>query len=140
MLQRRALLFVPLMLCATRARAQTYRAHSIEVRRPWARPTAARLGTAYLTLSVEGVNLDRLTAAETPVAERVELRNEAGEPVWAIEVPPGELTTLAPGKSYLGLVALRRPLSEGEQFPLTLEFEVAGTLEVPVEVRQAPPR
>jgi len=110
MLRRRALLLLPLLLAAARARAQTYRAGSIVVRRPWARPTTARLGTAYLTLSVEGVNLDRLTAAATPVAERVELRNAAGEAVWAIEVFPGDLVTLAPGKPYLGLVSLRRPL------------------------------
>jgi periplasmic copper chaperone A len=138
MISRRCVVTAVLLLASHPTLAQSYAADPIRIEHPWARPTAARLGTAYLVLATKSDNSDRLVSAETPVAERVEFRSPAGEPVRVIEILPGEPTTLRPGKSYLALVGLRGPLTSGETFPLTLRFESAGEIAVTVQVEQAP--
>jgi periplasmic copper chaperone A len=138
MIPRRLALLAPLFVCATPALSQTYTQGAIEVEHPWARPTTAQLGTAYLVLRARGNNLDRLLAAETWIANHVELRNAAGEGVRAIEILPGGPTTLAPGHPYLALVALHKPLKAGEAFPLLLHFEAAGDITVTVRVEETP--
>ena len=48
---------------------------------------------------------------------------------------PGTTTRFQPGGRHVMLMGLRALLREGMQFPLTLAFEKAGTLSVPVIVR-----
>jgi len=136
---RRSLLAAPLLsLAAARARAHSYVLGPVEIGHPWARPTEARLGAAYCVLAIKGDAADTLGSAETPIAERVELRNAAGEAVHAIEIPPGRPVVLRPGKPYLALVGLKRPLKLGDSFPLTLRFDLAGEIAVTVLVENSP--
>jgi copper(I)-binding protein len=138
MLRRTLLIALSWTIAATTARAHSYVLGPIEIGHPWARPTDARLGTAYCVLAVKGDEADTLASAETPVAERVELRNAAGEAVYGIEIASGQPVVLRPGKPYLALAGLKRSLKLGDSFPLTLRFEVAGEITVTVLVENVP--
>lgn len=137
-MQRRALLIALLSSAATTAQAHSYVLGPVEIGHPWARPTETQLGTAYSVLAIKGDAADTLSAAETPIAQRVELRNAAGEAVHGIEIAPGRPVVLRPGKAYLALVGLKQPLKLGESFPLSLRFDVAGEITVTVMVENVP--
>lgn len=138
-MHRRALLIGLLSFApATAAHAHSYVLGSVEIGHPWARPTDAQLGAAYSVLAIKGDAADTLSAAETPIAQRVELRNAAGEALRGIEVAPKQPVVLRPGKAYLALVGLKQPLKLGESFPLTLRFDVAGEITVTVMVENVP--
>lgn len=116
---------------------------ALTVEAPWARASAgaARAGAAYLRIANAGPEDDRLVGVSAPVAERVELhthRMSGGvmrmRRVDAVAVPGGTSAELKPGGHHVMLIGLRAPLKEGETFPLTLIFEKAGTITVPVAV------
>lgn len=124
--------------------AQDANQTSIQIEDPWARPTAegAPVGAAYLTLTNSGTAPDRLVAAASPVAGRVELHTHLMEDgvmkmrrVEAIEVAPGTPTVLQPGGLHIMLIGLKSALNPGEQFPLALTLENAGKIEIEVPVR-----
>ena len=59
--------------------------------------------------------------------------------VDGIALAPKASVKMRPGMGYhLMLVGLKRPLKDGEAFPMTLEFERAGKVEVKVVVQAAP--
>ncbi len=63
-------------------------------------------------------------------------------PTEAVDVPAHGSVALAPQGTHIMLMDLPRPLVAGERFPLTLQFEQAGRIDVSVEVRApgaAPP-
>ena len=129
----------------------------------WARASAdgQANGAAYLTISGGGAD-DRLLAASVPssIAARTELHETvvadtggegAGEgmdgmesggemsmrPVTAIDVPAGGTVSLEPGGLHVMLLELAAPLTAGQTFELTLQFEQAGEQVVPITVRDA---
>ncbi len=115
---------------------------SVAVEKAWSRATAegASTGAAYLILKNAGP-ADRLVAASAPVAERVKLHIMSMEgnvmrmrELPAIEVPAQGTVELKPGGLHLMLVGLKQPLREGDRYLLTLKFEKAGTVQVPVTV------
>jgi len=55
-------------------------------------------------------------------------------PVEAVEITPGEPSVLQPGDLHIMLVGLTEPLVEGNSFPLTLNFERAGSIEVKIMI------
>ena len=87
---------------------------------------------------------DRLTAASSPVAKKVELHTMSMEgavmrmrPLAAIDIPAGQTVTLSPGGMHIMLLGLTQPLHQGQSFPLTLSFEHAGPLQVTVAIEKA---
>jgi periplasmic copper chaperone A len=116
----------------------------IQVRHPWSRATApgAKVAVGYMEIRNTGAQPDRLLAASTPLAQRVEMHvtQRDGEvmrmrQVKDFEIPARERIALRPGGSHLMLVDITRPLKKGERFPVTLRFERAGELQVEVEVQ-----
>ena len=109
----------------------------------FARAAAASGGAsaAYMTITTEGA-ADRLIAAASPAARKVELHTHTLDDqgvarmrqVQAIAVEPGESTVLRPGGLHVMLMGLTQELAEGGTVDLTLTFEQAGdvTLTVPV--------
>lgn len=97
-----------------------------------------------LTVANAGREDDRLIGAETPLAERVEIRANAGYGPdrrevalpRGVAIPAGETVILEPLGDHLALVGLRRPLAQGETFPLTLRFAHAGEVTVAGRVRR----
>jgi Uncharacterized protein conserved in bacteria len=97
---------------------------------------------AYLTIETGGAS-DRLVAAASPAAARVELHEhilEDGvakmrEVAAGIPVAPDAPAVLEPGGYHVMLMGLTAPLAEGDAIDLTLTFEAAGEITVTVPVR-----
>ena len=106
-------------------------------------------GAAYLaSIENQGAVADRLVRASTPMAARVELHTMAVDAqgvmrmreIDAIALAPKEKVQMKPGAGlHLMLIGLKEPLKEDATFPMTLEFERAGKVEVTVNVQSAIP-
>jgi hypothetical protein len=118
---------------------------SIEILRPCARPSSDTPSRAagFFDLSNKGAEPDRLIAARSPLAEKIEIHaikvvggdvamrpREAG-----LVLPTGVTLTLQPRGYHLLLMGLRAPLKSGDRLAVTLIFEKAGSIdiELPVE-------
>lgn len=123
----------------------------IAIGHPYAPPSipGTNNGAAYLA-SVEnnGTVADRLVRASTPIASRVELHTMAVDAqgvmrmreVDGIALAPKAKVQMKPGSGlHLMLTGLKAPLKEDASFPMTLEFERAGKVEVKVIVGQPKP-
>ena len=92
----------------------------------------------------EGERADRLLAASTTVADRVELHQMQMDgdvmrmrALPGIEIPARSTLALRQGSPdgyHLMLFGLRRQLVTGDRFALTLRFERAGEIQVEVWV------
>ena len=133
------------------AQAHGVKRGELELRHPHAYPTLPGMttGAVYLVaIRNDGERADRLLAASTTVAERVELhRMQLDADVMRIralseiEIPARSTVSLRQGSVdgyHLMLFGLRRPLAAGDRFALMLRFERAG--EIPTEVRVDTPR
>ncbi|WAJ29596.1 copper chaperone PCu(A)C [Antarcticirhabdus aurantiaca] len=137
-------LVLALCLCPALAAAHDYRAGSIAIDHPFARATlpGAAVGGAYMALRNDGTTADRLVAASTPAAERVEFHSMTMQgdvmrmtPIKAgIELPPGETVSVRPGGLHLMLVGLKAPLAQGTRVPMTLDFASGARVEVELAV------
>ena len=141
-----ALLFTFHFAAAPHAQHHGTGAHKIgllRVEAPWARiRPGARAGAAYLRIVNTGAKDDRLIEVAAPVAGRVELHSHVMKDgvmrmrrIDAVSVPGGKTADLQPGGRHVMLIGLSAPPGEGRTFPLTLTFEKAGRITVPVAVR-----
>lgn len=139
-------IFATSMMFHQTAYAHEFKAGSIKIEHPWARPSATENGAAYLELENGGTEADRLTGASAAIAGAVELHVTSIDaqgvatmrPVEAIDLPAGGRARLSPGGLHLMLLGLTQPLEDGQRFPLTLTFERAGTATVDVEIERQP--
>ncbi len=107
-----------------------------------ANPAPGGASAAYMAISTTG-EADRLVAAESPVAARVELHTHLLDAqgvarmreVEGVDVPAGGEALLEPGGLHVMLMGLSAPLTAGQVIPLTLRFERAGAVELVVPVR-----
>jgi copper(I)-binding protein len=123
----------------------------LKIGHPYATPSLAGTtrGVAYLaSLENSGTQPDRLLRASTPAAARVELHDMTVDAngvmrmreIDAIAIPPNKAVRMRPGHGmHLMLIDLKQPLKEGDSFPMTLEFERAGKVEVSVVVQVPKP-
>ncbi len=125
------------------ARGHDIKVGEIVVKSAWARatPPGASVGAAYVTLRNGGSADDRLLGAATPTAKTVapHLTSEengvaAMRPLGDLAVPAGGTLEMRPGATHLMLMGLAAPLQEGDSVPLTLVFEKAGAVTIPLEV------
>ena len=144
MLFIRSAVLLVLISLTTSVAAEDHSVGDMGVRLPWARATAptAMTGAGYMEVTNHGSVTERLLSASAEVSEVVELHTHIrdGEmmrmvEVETIEIPPGETVSLEPGGLHIMFIGLHTPLVAGTEFPLTLEFEQAGSLEVRVSVR-----
>jgi copper(I)-binding protein len=136
---------VLLALCVgSAARAQTSAASTIVVEQPFARatPKGAMTGAAYMTLLNNGASADRLVGATTPVADKVQFHQASEEngvsrmrEVPSVDLEPGAKIVFKPGEMHMMIVGLKQPLVQGQTFPLALQFEKAGNIEVTVPIQ-----
>jgi len=123
----------------------------IAIGHPYATPSipGTSNGAAYLaSIENKAAVADRLVRASTPAASRVELHTMAVDAqgvmrmreVDGIALAPKAKVQMKPGSGlHLMLIGLKEPLKEDASFPLTLEFERAGKVEVKVIVGQPKP-
>jgi periplasmic copper chaperone A len=127
----------------TSAHAETARVGDIVIEQAWARATtpSAKTGATYLAIRNSGSQPDRILSMEAPVMSHavahqtrqegnVSRMSEAGP----LSVPPGGTLEMKPGGTHIMLMDLKDGLKLGQQFPLTITFEKAGTVGVPVKV------
>jgi copper(I)-binding protein len=132
-------------------------------------PMMASAGAAYMTLTssvddrLTGVAVDAGIAATVELHETVMAGDMGGgmtgdttgdmsgsmpvsteptmmmQPVDGIDLPAGTAVELKPGGYHVMLLDLVAPLEMGQTFTITLTFEQAGSVEVPVTVGDAAP-
>jgi copper(I)-binding protein len=144
----RSLLVLLLAAASALAHADPVDAGSLRIDKPWARATAQgqKVGGAYLEIDNRGNAPDRLLGVTSQVADAAQLHRMQMEgnvmrmrEVDAITIPAGSKVVLAPGGLHVMLTGLHAPLKTGETFSLTLRFEKAGEVEVPVKVESSVP-
>ena len=135
--------------CAVAAHGATV--GDIAIGHPYATPSIAGTsnGAAYLaSIENKGAAADRLVRASTPMASRVEIHTMNLDAQGVMRMREIDGVALAPkakvqmkpgGGLHLMLIGLKEPLKEDATFPMTLEFERAGKVEVKVIVGQPKP-
>ncbi len=106
----------------------------------WATPGQATNCAVYLTIR-SGEN-DTVLAASTPIAASASLHVHQMVdgvakmmPVSRVDIVAGTPFRFAPMGYHIMLAKLRAPLKAGDTFPLTLQFDKAGSVAVLVSVR-----
>ncbi len=117
---------------------------SLHIDHAWARATApgASAAAAYLRIAnPAGRPADTLLGATAAVAAKTELhvhQEDQGvmrmRSVVSIPIPPGQAVEARPGGLHVMLIGLAKPLVAGQEFKLTLHFEHAGNIPVPIKV------
>lgn len=146
-----AVLTVLTPLSAGRLRADEAHPPQIHVHDSYARSSTATSGSgaAFMVLHNGGATDDRLVAARSDVAERVELHTHIQdangvmrmvEVTEGLPIPAGETHALERGGDHVMFLGLRRPLHQGDTIELTLIFETAGAISVavPVDLERKP--
>lgn len=119
-------------------------ATTLEVRDAWAPPTPNGVDvSAGYAVIVNGTDAqDQLISASSPRAQRVEIHEMAMDgdvmrmrKVDALTVPAHGQVALAPHGQHLMFFGVSQAFAPGEQIPVTLTFEHAGTVESTLTVR-----
>lgn len=149
-----ALLFLMLIFTAACRPAQpaaTPPHPALAVEDAWARPSpqGAPAAAFYMTIANHSPQQDALLQVSSDHCEAVEIHlseiDEAGVMRMApvedgrLPIPAGETVLLEPGGLHIMCVGLTRPLLEGEQAALLLEFEAAGPMDVMASIHQGDP-
>ena len=129
-----------LLTAAANANVVRGRSGVFNVYDAWALPAPMGMtGGVFLTVENGTDQTQRLIGATTDAAASVEIHqtqitNDVARmnPVASVDIPPGETLRIAPGSYHLMLVNLKRDLSWGDTFPITLNFDSGEqiTLEV----------
>ena len=116
----------------------------LEVNNAWARATAGKADTGVAYVAIQSPTADRLVSLSTPVAKKAELHTMSMQgmvmkmrPLSELDIPARQPVTLKPGGDHIMLMGLNQPLRAGQTFPLTLDFEKAGSRSVTVTVEKA---
>jgi copper(I)-binding protein len=129
---------------ASESPAPAPQAAALEIGDAWAPPTpgGVDISGGYLNISNATAEDDRLIAAASPRAERVEIHEMAMDGaimrmrrIEALVVPAGEAVTMEPGGMHLMFFGVTEPFTEGEQIPVTLTFERGGEIQTLLTVR-----
>jgi copper(I)-binding protein len=118
----------------------------IDISNPWARVQTVDSGEAggFLTLANSGPDPDRLLAAESDLAARIEIHGikvvgadlRMKQLEGGLGVPVGMPIELKPRGYHLLFQGLRQPLARGQHVPVTLTFEKAGRREIELVVKE----
>jgi copper(I)-binding protein len=142
---RRAALGLAALALPRAASAQEVRAGDLVITQGWSRAAGqGGQGVGFMTIANRGITTDRLVAASSPAASKLEMHTHQREgdvmrmrEVPAIEIPPGGSVALQPGGLHLMLIGLREPLVAGATLPVTLRFERAGEVQVMLAIQAA---
>jgi hypothetical protein len=116
------------------------------IRQVWSRATIASgaNGAVYLEIDNSGAAADRLVDVASPVAGMAHLHTTEMQGEMAsmkamdgLDIPAGGKVILKPQADHIMLMDLSQQLKQGGDFPLTLHFEKAGTVEVKAHIEAA---
>ena len=102
----------------------------------------APVGGGFMTITNSGAEDDRLIGASSSVAGHMEVHEMAMEGdvmkmrelADGLPIPAGKTVELKPGGFHIMFMELQEPLVEGETVAVTLTFERAGEVEVPLMI------
>ena len=110
----------------------------------WARASIGvnRPGAAYMTIRNTGDEAVTLTGLRTDLAMMPDIHETSTNaegvssmaPAGQIEIAPGKSVSLEPGGLHAMLMRLQRPMVEGENFSLTLDFSDGGEIAIEVPI------
>lgn len=147
-------LFLIMVATACGAPATSSEAHetqagsSLATASAWAAPTPAGVDVAagYLTITNPTNTIDHLLSATSPRAERVEVHEMSMDgavmrmrQLQRLEIPAHGEVRLGPGGNHLMFFGVREPFAQGQEIPVRLVFEHAGTVDVSLPVRRSAP-
>ena len=122
------------------AQASSVTAGKLILDQAWSRatPGGAKVGVGYVSIVNTGNEQDRLVAAESDIADRVEIHTtEMDGGVMrmrllrdGIAIAPKSLVELKPGGLHLMLVGLKQSIKKGDELIIRLKFEMAGDIAV----------
>jgi copper(I)-binding protein len=143
-LRRHLALALAALPAVARAEHQATSLGALRLETPWTRAAGrGQQGAGYLTIRNSGA-ADRLLAASSPAAQRMELHTHLRDgdvmrmrPVADIPIPAQGVVTLQPGGLHLMLIGLTQALELGQRVPVTLRFERAGEVTVELSVQAA---
>ena len=145
---KKTLLGLTLLLPALLAQAHEYEVGQLHIDHPWSRemPPVAPTAAAYFVVHNKGSEADRLLSVSTPVAGKAELHEHVHadgvmkmQQVQDVVIPAGGEVKFEPMGYHVMLFNLKQQAKDGERFPLTLNFEKAGKVEVQVAVQKEAP-
>ena len=126
------------------AHAEQYTVGDLVIDAPVARATPANapVSGGYMIIRNTGEEADRLVAGSADFAGNVEIHEMAmdgdvmrmRELENGIEIPAGGSVVLQPGGLHVMFMQLGERLEEGQERPVTLEFENAGEVDVVFDV------
>ena len=133
--------FVSLLLVGVSplANGHGYQLGDLKIIHPWAMPTAASRhggagGMGFVIVRNGGQIADKLLSISAAITQKIEIKQNlksdqpAMQQTEALEIPAGAEVRLEPGGSHLMFMSLKKPLVEGDYFPITLQFERAGKI------------
>lgn len=130
--------FTLALLGAVPAQSHEYYADGFTVVHPWGAASEPQARDAPIYLILESITKsDRLLSANTPLADRVELRgglDPSAPALSSIEVIAGQEMTFKPDQYHLLLKGLKTPLEWGRSYSMGLKFERAGVVNVMISV------
>jgi copper(I)-binding protein len=140
-----------ILLAGALAALPTLTLAQMQIEDPYVRAASpmAISGAAFMAVTNPTDTDDRIVAATSDIAERVELhthiQNSDGVMQMVhledgIPLPAGETVLLQRGGLHVMFLGLRQPLNEGDEITVTLEFEHAEplTVTVPVDLQRMP--
>lgn len=129
--------------------AHDYTAGSLKIDHPWSRAMPANSPTAAVFMSINnlGKQDDKLLSASSPQAGKVELHTHLHdngvmrmrEVSGGVALPAASNTKLVPGGLHIMLMDVKKQAKAGEKFPLELNFEKAGKVQVEIKVEDGAP-
>jgi copper(I)-binding protein len=132
------LLFAP---ATARAQAPTpVKAGALQIEAPWLRatPGGAKVAAGYLRIINTGSEPDRLLSASMPLAGRGDVHEMSMQGgvmrmrplAQGLIIEPGKSVELKPGGYHLMFLDMKGALKQGDNVPVTLTFEKAGSATV----------
>ncbi|MCL4148681.1 UNVERIFIED_CONTAM: hypothetical protein GTU68_025562 [Idotea baltica] len=131
-------------LVSLSALAQDTTVGDLTLSHAWTRatPPKAKAGGGFIEIVNGGSDADRLIAASSDVAAKVELHEmsvtdgvmKMRELENGIEIPAGETVALKPGGLHIMFMGLKESFEEGTNVPVVLTFEKAGDVAVELPV------
>ena len=145
-----AIALVALVAFGTVSQAHQAKVADLVVDHPWARATLGNVpnGAAYMEITNNGTESDRLLGATSENADRVELHTHDmdGEVMRmrkvenGISIPAGETVAFEPGGLHVMMFGLKEKLVAGQATYITLEFEKSGDVDIMVMISKSAPK
>ena len=132
--------------------AHDFKAGDISIDHPYATVSmsGSKNGAVYFkSIKNSGKDADQLVAVKSQIADKTEIHEMKMDgdvmkmrALSAVDIPAGAVVSVMKGNPngyHVMLLGLKKPLKEGDKFPLRLSFKKAGEVEVEVVVQAADP-